>query len=1383
MKVNLDLIRNNKINFKGYLPAKSDFGEREYDFNYVYDSSKKDCYLEIFLLKQDSEGNYFVTGERNEYGDITPLQNYTTGKYDIKLKDGKATRINLAAEFGITPDQPFAYHYKLTPKGDPDGIPEYKVDAGNRIFEKNQSGKAHEVYNIITDNLPTGTKSGSMKLIIPDFYNPAWVYDNKNNIVENPDFERVKKTIKNPANKIGGNLAGVEKDLDDGKLDIFKKIIMTPLFTDDNLTAHAYWNENCMQMSQSLGNINNYARLQRKLFAKGINLVSDGAFVNEGLQGVHFRHILKWGDESPYFNWFRISGLKESPLNMGVFGKQIDHVTHRIVNPKYDFQMKSDGSYKITKHSGYKSNEPTYIQIYDDRLVNAEKLNNKKLIKAYDKLVKNNLDINNHNDTVTPYSFRIDPEQYRKNVIKLSDYNKSTDKSNRIDLHSGKGTTLVTEFKYYGIGGKHESGFETWDSNPDIAKLRFILSHTETEDLKNIISSKERDKKLEDLQRKTCEVQDYTISSANFWTEKTKNILVLNAAQKLKNINGMNSDEIYRKIKDLSNGKVFPKDLDVNKTVVQNVLKNLYNLPESNTEDVYENAILQGLMNTPLDSIELGSDIVSTLASPYITKRATSQNQIGMSRYDAYKAKNPHLMPEYAKVYELTDRMYEEEMNKFATKIIDDIDESLPANQKLCTPEGYVTPYGKYVIPLLTAEIAKFAIIKAVSPKAQFTYDKNTGEISYNYQELKDNTSLLQLGIIADCPENEAKSLVKKLSNRIDKINRKDTEELKKALMQTIKGTNENSFKLAEMIVSRAQAGLDWRIDATKDIADIGSLRNSKTHFEYTWDELIKFWSKFTKIVRKTHPDAYIAGEVTDEGEIFSDSARFTEAKDAVRKLINETGFTTIVNYSAYSSEINKIFGKLFDFDGEHSPDKGFDGNTVANQIGYFLDSAPLETILYSYVAVGNHDKCRALDGYAIDMDMFYTDLQNENNFEYRNRAFKIIKGMQFGKEPDRGQVDNYNFASISAPAIARCESISSGMGKAKNHIGVDNSRANYIYDTMLIALKHLANNSYLGKAYESEGFGSKDFPTAIDIVLDEMDYIEQDNSKKLSKSEREKLKKETLRMILDPAMSKLLGHTKFLAALTGNPTLYDGDDKGSSGYETTTKNITVQNRNRTHNEWVEKGNPDYMEFVDKFKANMEDVYKLRARKELQPLNNGAPFLLDSQNVHYKKKNYKNNFYDELDSNRPYIEGDTEMSALLRQSPNGAMTVSIFNTEGMTHKFDEYYRPAEIFMNCIDLNSKSNTRETVISGIKPGTKFRNANSNDKTVYKVNEHNQIVSPDGKPIIFQDSVLTLYSEPTFSGKRKVLYNPQYNFVSNPYSNNQKSESGTKLSLLSK
>ena len=159
-----------------------------------------------------------------------------------------------------------------------------------------------------------------------------------------------------------------------------------PLFTDDSLTAHAYWNKNCFQMANSLGNIINYSAFLRLMLAKGMNLVSDGSYVNEGLEGVHFQHILKWGEKSPYFNWFRISGLKDSPLSLGVFGKNTEHVTHRLVNSPYKFIENDNGTISIkSSHCEYDPKKPTYIQIYDNRLTNAENLSNKELIKAYEK--------------------------------------------------------------------------------------------------------------------------------------------------------------------------------------------------------------------------------------------------------------------------------------------------------------------------------------------------------------------------------------------------------------------------------------------------------------------------------------------------------------------------------------------------------------------------------------------------------------------------------------------------------------------------------------------------------------------------------------------------------------------------------------------------------------------------------------------------------------------------------------------------------------------------------------------------------------------------------------------------------------------------------------
>ena len=139
---------------------------------------------------------------------------------------------------------------------------------------------------------------------------------------------------------------------------------------------------------------------------------------------------------------------------------------------------------------------------------------------------------------------------------------------------------------------------------------------------------------------------------------------------------------------------------------------------------------------------------------------------------------------------------------------------------------------------------------------------------------------------------------------------------------------------------------------------------------------------------------------------------------------MNEAGFTTTANYTYFSSNLTGIFGKLFA--DENGVERGTRHNgTILEQLvggANFLQSGPLESLLYSYTFAGNHDKCRALEGYAEDMDMVYTDLTNVKNFEKRQRAYKILHGMGYGNNPTKEAVDCFNFARTSNLAIAKAE-------------------------------------------------------------------------------------------------------------------------------------------------------------------------------------------------------------------------------------------------------------------------------------------------------------------------------------------------------------------------
>lgn len=79
--------------------------------------------------------------------------------------------------------------------------------------------------------------------------------------------------------------------------------------------------------------------------------------------------------------------------------------------------------------------------------------------------------------------------------------------------------------------------------------------------------------------RGNAQVQDYAVTSGQYWTQKTDDILRMYVAQSLKNVDAQNPSQVYDLISRLSNNKVFPKSVksEVTKAEVENVLDGMYN--------------------------------------------------------------------------------------------------------------------------------------------------------------------------------------------------------------------------------------------------------------------------------------------------------------------------------------------------------------------------------------------------------------------------------------------------------------------------------------------------------------------------------------------------------------------------------------------------------------------------------------------------------------------------------------------------------------------------------------------------------------------------------------------------------------------------------------
>ena len=136
----------------------------------------------------------------------------------------------------------------------------------NKNYSKNGN---YDKFNVVTQNGTQVSKGGSMTLAIPDSYSAGWVYDESGKPKLDKNIqERAKAANRTFSNKIGGGLAGLEANIDRIKQGGYTRIVATPIFTDDSLSSHSYWNKNCMQMTDGIGNIDNYATFQQKLFKK-----------------------------------------------------------------------------------------------------------------------------------------------------------------------------------------------------------------------------------------------------------------------------------------------------------------------------------------------------------------------------------------------------------------------------------------------------------------------------------------------------------------------------------------------------------------------------------------------------------------------------------------------------------------------------------------------------------------------------------------------------------------------------------------------------------------------------------------------------------------------------------------------------------------------------------------------------------------------------------------------------------------------------------------------------------------------------------------------------------------------------------------------------------
>ncbi len=1107
----------------------------------------------------------------------------------------------------------------------------YLLDSGNIA-----SSYPYENYSYFSKKQGFVNKTGPMYHIMPDAYN-----------VE----EGNENFVRNTFNKAGGDIQGIIQKLKEekGELSPYEMIITTPLFGADDVSSHGYWTANPFQVASTKGTLEDFKDLQAAMFDAGKTYVTDGAFTSFGLEAPQLHHVLKWGKQSPFYNWIKFdkTNAPNGTVKLGVLPDTIvpksknansedykksqvllDNIRFKIVNPKYIESNENDRFSERKINPDYDETKPTYIQFYDNRLAGDEANDLTNLITNYtNQDLENHYDIATHQDSVQPFYFGVEPADARfqtrgASLKQLQEEGYASKISGKKPASVKKGYDTFLQFPHYSITTKSQAGgVNNWDGEVDLFKANISNPSNDPADIAG-----------------NKQVKNHYYNIASYWTKLTDDALVEHIAKNIGQKGNAALNEIGRKHK-MSQAEI-------------NSLPYIIGTPEfnKNFNEKFKNKsddkiLLDAIINFPLESVEFAPDLTAVLSMPDITPRPMGKSSDeNLSRMELLEK-----MPQNAK------SLYKDSMQKYVMSVLGELDSKMPAGQKIFKGGNAVhfTEYGKFVADIVTSDIMKYGIVKALFPDEDLVEFDKEGKAEYD-ESLK-YKGLVSLGINEpNKPENEANALLKQLRAGFDNAVGEDNSDLVNALYTRFKNVDLDGIKIARAVINETGAGLNWRFDAAKDVADLDKRRENNPHvsFEKCWDDVIDFWGGFIDNVRKHNPAAYTIAEVTNlhefmhyqssnKNKIAAKSGKTIEAMQAEdfgkyinpgiaeRMLYERTGATTGSNYDTFYGLYPELFGQNFEFGvTEHWNGKDADGNPIHGGrlynmksfedglIGFFKKNSP-QFINSSHIFVNNHDKPRPLHCMALDMELFLSDFQNHNDnpavrnekaAEFKNRAKAVTK------------ISNDNqLDKVSSMGVAVGEKYLKMF--EDSYEGIISKEE---LETVKQAIADLSQGKFLkqttGTMERSRTFGFLPFDITLKDVIQQARYLSETKGMRwgisggLKSTNKNLSAKET--ELYNAAFAQLAPDTEKLSAMlrmmmfsVGVPTLFAGDEMAHSGHETPTKNVELAIRNIIHHSWLDES-AEGKEFVKDLYNHTTAAANVHKIKGLSAIADGSPLIV-----------------------------------------------------------------------------------------------------------------------------------------------------------------------------
>lgn len=1119
--------------FSGHVLDKDSKGNDVYKF--FLPNAPADT--KVVLTKLENNGNdSYTTSDYNNYSQ-NPI------KYEFSL-DNETNSVSVKTkDINLAKDSILAYKFILPNKSE-----HVDKSACINIVENNRVSSYTMATPLWSEN---SHRPRVMSHIIPDTFN----VDNPNNIK------------RNHFNIMGGNLKSIIQRLDYLKESGFNTILGLPIFGNDNNSSHGYWTTNPYQITRNLGSIVDFNNLIIGMYKRGMNWTADGAFVNEGIPGIHIGDLATWGMDSPFLDMYKTKDFEYLQTRFGVFSKNPDvnkHVHIKLVNAPYKiiFKRADDGSYfesKVKRNRLYNPNNPSYIQLFDDRLADEKQINDDYTFTKYaNKELANKFEIANYRDSVQAYSRRVSVKEVIENYKKYKEVKHIDKKVNFKNF-----LTKWTNFEL--VDSNKDGGVALWVGNSDIAKKQFIIPETAMP--RNISP-----KRMENIQKSQYQVQYDTIKVMEYWTKEVSRKLTEYTARVIANkINSSDPKLDYRTaVLELIKEKALPESASKilegpdGDTPLDNILakdewtgERVYKLP--NTQQPHN--VLEGVLEYPLEAIEFSPDVSRVFAYPHIKKYAYSEETLDKSVYDFFKMKDEYYktLPEkFREIQHVVDRTYKLPIANWSERILKEIGNNLGQNF-FDKKTSELTKEGREFFSLIYPDVVKFLIISAINRKITPNY-KNLDVLEYDIKELeKININSLNLQY-KKSPEDLALGLADYVEYGFDFNWDKKLQEFADYMSERYKNVNSDIINVASLIIDKTEAGLDWRIDAAKDVGSYDDVNDGRFNFDKNQEKIIGFWKKANQAIRKHNPNTFSIGELTDWSHYPKD------------KFAYKSQFSTISDYEYFYSSLVKFFGQTDK--GEYTLNKDFT-NEFYNNLNKFLESGFPSNINFAHRFVDNHDKPRITHLLSLDVN------------QYNKDKVKTVKD---------SMINAFENSSEYQSLTDDC--------KQSIKTAIDN-----VADGELTVQGKKSD-------FDSEKFATSPYDYTIGIVIEEAMAQNDKFRAFVTSSDREyfidRLKAQVEKNMISTALEKMRAIWFMMNALPGAPTMFAGTEIGMTGWETDSKNEQQECRNPIN--WSKLYNQNY-QFLRDYKDRLDAITKIRTKDGASPLVNGCTIPISNQEI------------------------------------------------------------------------------------------------------------------------------------------------------------------------